>query len=171
MGYTLNQKVDRKGKVISYGSKKLSGPQQKWSTYDREFFALLCGVRANAHYLRHASFLAITNHGPLLSGKRVAVEFNPRSSQRDGRMLHQERDILIAEVKELVKRRVKPPRLFRGAWPHKPTQGDTAQVHPEGEATRKRPRKQQVENEERVEPVDTNQGDTNQERKVQLEEK
>jgi hypothetical protein len=65
--YILTQKYDGKEKVISYGSKKLSGPQQKWLTYDREFFAILCGVRANAHYLRHAAFLAITNHRPILS--------------------------------------------------------------------------------------------------------
>jgi hypothetical protein len=51
VGYILTINFDGKEKVISYGSKKLSRPQQKWSTYDREFFALLCGVRANAHYL------------------------------------------------------------------------------------------------------------------------
>jgi hypothetical protein len=39
-----------------------------------------------------------------------AVKFNLRSSQRDKLRLHQERDITIAEVKELVKKRVKPPR-------------------------------------------------------------
>jgi hypothetical protein len=49
IGYILTQKFDGKEKVISYGSKKLSGPQQKLSTYDREFFALRCGVRVNAH--------------------------------------------------------------------------------------------------------------------------
>jgi hypothetical protein len=45
-----------------------------------------------------------------------AVKFNLRSSQRVKLRLHQERDILIAEVKELVKKRVKPPRRFREAW-------------------------------------------------------
>jgi hypothetical protein len=77
IGYTPTQKFDRKGKVISYGSKKLSGPQQRWSTHDRGFFALLCGVRVNAHYLRHASFLTITNHRPLLSGRRVDTRKDP----------------------------------------------------------------------------------------------
>ena len=57
IGYVLTQMVNDKEKVISYGSKKLSGPQRRWSTYDREFFALIAGVRANAHYLRHNSAL------------------------------------------------------------------------------------------------------------------
>ena len=65
IGYVLTQKFDGKEKVISYGSKKLSPTQRRWSTYDREFFALLCAVRANAHYLRHAPFLAVTDHRPI----------------------------------------------------------------------------------------------------------
>jgi hypothetical protein len=56
ISYILTQKYDGKEKVISYSSKRLSGPQQKWLTYDREFFALLCRVRANAHYLRHTEW-------------------------------------------------------------------------------------------------------------------
>ena len=60
IGYVLTQKIDGKEKVISYGSKKLSPTQRRWSTYDREFFRLLCGIRANAHYLRHAPFIAVT---------------------------------------------------------------------------------------------------------------
>jgi hypothetical protein len=48
IGYILTQKFDKKKRVISYGSKKLSQLQQKWSTYDRfhkgtvKIFALLC---------------------------------------------------------------------------------------------------------------------------------
>jgi hypothetical protein len=77
IAYILTQRFDGKEKVISYGSKKLSRPQQKWSTYDRKFFALLCGVRANAHYLRHAAFLAITDHRPLLSWRKVDTRKDP----------------------------------------------------------------------------------------------
>jgi hypothetical protein len=190
ISYILTQKYDGKVKVISYGSKRLSGPQQKWLTYDREFFVLLCGVRANAHYLCHAAFLAITNHRPLLSWRKVdtkkdptgrrthwsiqldcyefeiihkkgcihtnpcrgdddddyasddgevfagfsgtndldqlsilgmrdlddysAVKFNLRSSERERLRSHQERDILLAEVMEFVRKRVKPP--LKEAW-------------------------------------------------------
>ena len=62
IGYVLTQRVEGDEKVISYGSKKLNQQQQNWPTYDREFFALVSGIRANAHYLRHNTFSAITDH-------------------------------------------------------------------------------------------------------------
>ena len=77
IGFILSQKVDGKEKVISYGSKKLSRQQQRWSTYDREFFALISGIRANAHYLRHAKFFVITDHRPLLAWKKVDQKKDP----------------------------------------------------------------------------------------------
>ena len=77
IGFVLTQKIDGKEKVISYGSKKLSPTQQRWSTFDREFFALLCAVRSNAHYLRHAPFLAITDHRPLLAWKKIDSRKDP----------------------------------------------------------------------------------------------
>ena len=77
IGYVLNQTINGEEKVIAYGSKKLSNTQQNWSTYDREFFALLCAVRANAHYLRHAPFTAITDHRPLLAWKKMDAKKDP----------------------------------------------------------------------------------------------
>jgi hypothetical protein len=77
----LTQKFDKKERVISYSSEKLSQPQQKWSTYDREFFVLLCGVRANAHYSPHAAFLAITDHRPLLAWRKVDAQKDPTGPQ------------------------------------------------------------------------------------------
>ena len=77
IGYVLTQKVDGNEKVISYGSKKLNQQQQNWPTYDREFFALVSGVRANAHYLRHNTFTAITDHRPLLAWKRIDSKKDP----------------------------------------------------------------------------------------------
>ena len=53
ISYVVMQIVDGKERIISYGSKRLSGAQKKWSMYDWEFWALVCAVRANAHYLRH----------------------------------------------------------------------------------------------------------------------
>ena len=77
IGYMLTQKVEGNEKVISYGSKKLNQQQQNWPTYDREFFALVSGVRANAHYLRHNTFTAITDHRPLLAWKRIDAKKDP----------------------------------------------------------------------------------------------
>ena len=80
IGYVLTQvtqEINGKEKVISYGSKKLSPTQQRWSTYDREYFALLCSIRANAHYLRHAPFIAITDHRPLLAWRKIDAKKDP----------------------------------------------------------------------------------------------
>ena len=77
IGYVLTQKVEGKERVISYGSKKLSCQQQRWSTYDREFFAMIAAVRANAHYLRHAKFAIITDHRPLLAWRKVDTKKDP----------------------------------------------------------------------------------------------
>ena len=77
IGYVLTQKFDGREKVISYGSKKLSRPQQRWSTYDREYFALIAAIRANAHYLRHAPFTAITDHRPLLAWRKTDQRKDP----------------------------------------------------------------------------------------------
>ena len=77
IGYVLTQKRDGKERVISYGSKKLSQPQRNWATYDREYFALLSGIRANAHYLRHAKFSVITDHRPLLAWRKTDAKKDP----------------------------------------------------------------------------------------------
>ena len=77
IGYVLTQKIDNKERVISYGSKKLSQTQQRWSTYDREYFALIAGIRANAHYLRHAKFFVITDHRPLLAWRKTNTLKDP----------------------------------------------------------------------------------------------
>ena len=77
IGYVLSQRVDGKERVIAYGSKKLSPAQVRWSTYDREYFALVSAVRANAHYLRHAPFQIITDHRPLLSWRKTDSDKDP----------------------------------------------------------------------------------------------
>ena len=77
IGYVLTQKVNSQEKVISYGSKKLTRTQQRWATYDREYFALISAIRANAHYLRHAPFTAITDHRPLLAWKKTDQKKDP----------------------------------------------------------------------------------------------
>ena len=77
VGYVLTQMINGKERVISYGSKKLTETQMRWCTYDREFWALLCAIRANSHYLRHAKFSAIIDHRPLLAWKKVDPKKDP----------------------------------------------------------------------------------------------
>ena len=70
IGYVLTQFVDNKERVIAYGSKKLDATQRRWSTYDREFYGLLIGIRSNSHYLRVKRFSAVTDHRPLLAWRK-----------------------------------------------------------------------------------------------------
>ena len=70
VGYVLTQFHNEKERVISYGSKKLDATQRRWSTYDREFFGLLLGIRNNSHYLRVKPFIAVTDHRPLLAWRK-----------------------------------------------------------------------------------------------------
>lgn len=70
VGYVLSQYHDEKEHVISYGSKKLDKAQRNYSTYDRELFGLLTGIRSNSHYLRLQPFFAVIDHRPLLAWRK-----------------------------------------------------------------------------------------------------
>ena len=77
VGHVLTQFPLGKEKIISYGSKKLTDTQLKWITYDKEFFALIIGVKDNCHYLRHRAFKAITDHRPLLAFRKIDPKDDP----------------------------------------------------------------------------------------------
>ena len=95
IGSVLSQKgEDGKERVIAYYSSSLDKTQQKWCTYDREFYAIIQSVRRFKHYLRESKFTIITDHRPLLSlpkldlttdltGKRTrwALELDPLDYQ------------------------------------------------------------------------------------------
>ena len=74
VGYVLSQFHDGKERVISYGSKKLDKAQRNYSTYDRELFGLLTGIRSNSHYLRLQPFFAVTDHRPLLAWRKKDLQ-------------------------------------------------------------------------------------------------
>ena len=71
VGFVLTQKYDKKEKVIAYGSKKLTETQQRYSTYDKEFFGILTAVRTYSHYLRQGHFYVVTDHRPLLNLRKI----------------------------------------------------------------------------------------------------
>ena len=71
VGFVLTQKHDNREKVVAYGSKKLTDTQQRYSTYDREFFGILTAVRTYSHYLRQGHFFVVTDHRPLLNLRKL----------------------------------------------------------------------------------------------------
>ena len=75
VGAVLSQR-DERGKecIVACASRKLNETQAKWACYDKEFFALIFGVRSFSHYLRFQKFLILTDHKPLLS----CIDINPK---------------------------------------------------------------------------------------------
>ena len=74
IGAVLSQIHEGKERVVAYYSQKLTSTQQKWSTYDRELWAIVASVRHYRHYLRGQEFDVITDHRPLLSYNRIPIQ-------------------------------------------------------------------------------------------------
>ncbi|KAL6455406.1 hypothetical protein MHYP_G00361500 [Metynnis hypsauchen] len=77
MGSVLAQVQEQKERVISYASHTLTPSQRKWSTYDRELWAIVWSVRHFKHFLAGTTFTIVTDHKPLLSLQKAAVESDP----------------------------------------------------------------------------------------------
>jgi hypothetical protein len=62
IGYILGQ-IDDTGKenVIAYGGRALSKDERKWSVTDQECLAVIAGIEAYNHYLRHSEFTVYTS--------------------------------------------------------------------------------------------------------------
>ncbi len=72
IGSVLAQKGDDgKERVIAYFSAALNKTEKKWSTFDREFYAIIASVRRFKHYLRDSKFTIITDHRPLLAVRKL----------------------------------------------------------------------------------------------------
>lgn len=77
VGAVLSQRSDTKEHVISYTSHVLSQAERKWSTFDRELYAIVWAVRNFRHYLAFHPFNIVTDHKPLVGLKRMPLDHNP----------------------------------------------------------------------------------------------
>ena len=77
IGSVLSQRQDDKERVIAYASHTLSPSERKWSTFDREFWAVVWSVRHFKHFLSGSPFTVITDHKPLLSLRKTPVDSDP----------------------------------------------------------------------------------------------
>lgn len=67
IGYTLSQLDDRnKEHVIAYGGKSLTTEERKWSTTDKECYAVLKGIEHYHTYLANTKFTVVTDHKSLV---------------------------------------------------------------------------------------------------------
>ena len=75
VGAVLTQKDDRnKECMIACASQKLNSVEVRWAAIDKEFFAIIWGVRQYNHYLRFSKFFIYTDHRPLLSCLNVNTQ-------------------------------------------------------------------------------------------------
>ena len=83
VGAVLSQRdVRNKDVLVSCASQKLNSLQSSWAAFDKEFYALIWGVRTYSHYLRFAKFTIVTDSKPLLS----AVNMNTKNDGNGKRM-------------------------------------------------------------------------------------
>ena len=83
IGAVLTQKsLEGRERVVSYGSKALSKGEIKWCTYDKEFWAIVWGIRHFRPYLCGRPFLVVTDHKPLVSVQELKGGHDP-TGRRD----------------------------------------------------------------------------------------
>ncbi|KAG1940175.1 thy-1 membrane glycoprotein [Pimephales promelas] len=77
VGAVLAQDRDGLEHVVAYASRALNSTQRRWSTFDRELWAIVWAVREFKHYIGLASFTIITDHRPLLALRRMSIDDDP----------------------------------------------------------------------------------------------
>ncbi|KAK9513172.1 hypothetical protein VZT92_026730 [Zoarces viviparus] len=70
---------DREGleRVVVYASQSLTPTERRWSTFDRELWAIVWAVRQFRHYIGVAAFTIITDHKPLLGLRTMSIDKDP----------------------------------------------------------------------------------------------
>ena len=81
IGAVLSQRQGHQDKVIAYASHVLTKAERKWSTYDRELWAIVWAVRHFRHYLYKQPFVIVTDHKPLLGLRKIPID-NDRTGRR-----------------------------------------------------------------------------------------
>ncbi|KAL1252199.1 hypothetical protein QQF64_019995 [Cirrhinus molitorella] len=66
-----------KESVIAYGSHILTPTEKRWSTYDRELWAIVWSIRHFRPYLMGSSFQIVTDHKPLLNLRQMVLNGDP----------------------------------------------------------------------------------------------
>lgn len=77
VGAVLAQEKEGLEYVVAYASRALNATQRRWSTFDRELWAVVWAVREFRHYIGLSSFTIITDHRPLLALRRMSIEDDP----------------------------------------------------------------------------------------------
>src|SRR5450830_1773539 len=82
-GGVLQQKESNGWRPLSFFSKKLDSPQQKYSAFDRELLAAHLAVRHFRFQLQGRAFTIFTDHKPLTKAlHRVSEPWSPRQQRQ-----------------------------------------------------------------------------------------
>ncbi|CAL9692089.1 unnamed protein product [Knipowitschia caucasica] len=81
VGSVLTQSVEGLERVVAYASHALRVAERKWSTYDRELWAIVWSIRNFRHYLGLRHLTIVTDHKPLLGLRQLPVD-NDRTGRR-----------------------------------------------------------------------------------------
>jgi hypothetical protein len=84
------QVIDGKERPVTFYSKSLSGPQLRWSTIDKECFAIVLALREFEYLLRHRHFLLRTDHANLT---KMNISQSPRVVRWKMEMMEYDFDI------------------------------------------------------------------------------
>ena len=64
-GYAVGGVLSQNDKPVAYFSEKLNEAKQKYSTYDKEFYAVIQALNKWRHYLMHAEFVLYSDNHAL----------------------------------------------------------------------------------------------------------
>lgn len=81
IGSVLSQVQNGRERVIAYASHVLTAAERRWSTFDRELWAIVWSIRHFRHYLASSSFTVVTDHKPLVGLRKLTVQ-NDRTGRR-----------------------------------------------------------------------------------------
>ncbi len=77
IGAVLSQIQDGKERVVAYASHVLTSTERKWSTYDKELWAIVWSFRHFRHYLSNCPFTIVTDHKPLVGLRKLNFDIDP----------------------------------------------------------------------------------------------
>lgn len=76
-GAVLSQEYKGEEKVIAYASSTLSKAKRNWSSYDKEFYAVVWAIRHFRPYLGGSRFEVMTDHKPLANIRSIKPGHDP----------------------------------------------------------------------------------------------
>lgn len=76
IGTVLSERQGHRDKIVAYASHVLTKAKNKWSTCNRELWAILWAVWHFRHYLCEQPIVNVTDHNPLLGLTKIPIDID-----------------------------------------------------------------------------------------------